>query len=78
MKQRPRIYYSDSQKALMWERWKQGADAPSDCWLVRSDALVGASDPRRDRRHPPRRATPIKSGAYAGRARGDLKGRDGG
>ena len=25
MKQRPRIYYSDTQKALMWERWKQGA-----------------------------------------------------
>ena len=25
MKQRPRIYYSDSQKALMWERWRQGA-----------------------------------------------------
>src|SRR6476620_6563802 len=25
MKQRPRIYYSDSQKALMWERWKEGA-----------------------------------------------------
>ena len=24
MKQRRRIYYSDSQKALMWERWKQG------------------------------------------------------
>jgi len=24
MKQRPRIYYSDSQKALMWERWKKG------------------------------------------------------
>jgi IS30 family transposase len=24
MKQRPRIYYSESQKALMWERWKQG------------------------------------------------------
>ena len=24
MKQRPRIYYSDAQKALMWERWKQG------------------------------------------------------
>lgn len=22
MKQRPRIYYSDTQKALMWERWK--------------------------------------------------------
>jgi IS30 family transposase len=24
MTQRSRIYYSDSQKALMWERWKQG------------------------------------------------------
>ena len=25
MKQRPRIYYTDSQRALMWERWKEGA-----------------------------------------------------
>lgn len=25
MKQRPRIYYTETQKALMWERWKQGA-----------------------------------------------------
>lgn len=24
MKQRPRIHYSESQKALMWERWRQG------------------------------------------------------
>jgi IS30 family transposase len=24
MKQRPRIYYSETQKAMMWERWKQG------------------------------------------------------
>lgn len=24
MKQRPRIYYSDSQKALMWDRWRKG------------------------------------------------------
>lgn len=24
MKQRPRLYYTDSQKALMWERWRQG------------------------------------------------------
>ena len=24
MKQKPRIYYTDSQKALMWERWRQG------------------------------------------------------
>ncbi len=24
MKQRPRIYYSESQRALMWDRWQQG------------------------------------------------------
>ena len=24
MKQRPRIYYSEPQKALMWKRWKEG------------------------------------------------------
>lgn len=24
MKRKPRIYYSDSQKAQMWERWRQG------------------------------------------------------
>ena len=24
MKQRPRIYYTDVQKALMWERWQKG------------------------------------------------------
>lgn len=24
MKQKPRIIYTDNQKALMWERWRQG------------------------------------------------------
>jgi DNA-binding CsgD family transcriptional regulator len=24
MKQKPRIHYTESQKALMWERWRQG------------------------------------------------------
>ena len=24
MKQRPRIYYTETQKALMWERWRKG------------------------------------------------------
>jgi hypothetical protein len=27
MKYRTRTYYTDSQKALMWERWKQGVIA---------------------------------------------------
>lgn len=24
MNQRPRIYYTETQKALMWERWQKG------------------------------------------------------
>jgi hypothetical protein len=24
MKQRPRIYYSEVQKAMMWDRWQRG------------------------------------------------------
>ncbi len=24
MKQRPRIYYTETQRAMMWERWKNG------------------------------------------------------
>jgi len=24
MKQRPRIYYTETQKDLMWERWQKG------------------------------------------------------
>jgi len=24
MKQRPRIHYTESQKAIMWERWQKG------------------------------------------------------
>lgn len=29
MKQRPRIYYTESQKKLMWDRWQQGDLRPS-------------------------------------------------
>ena len=27
MKQRPRIYYSAADKALMWDRWREGESA---------------------------------------------------
>ena len=33
MKYRTRTYYTDSQKALMWERWKQG-------WTLHQIALL--------------------------------------
>ena len=29
MKQRPRIYYTDAQKALMWDRWQKGESLAS-------------------------------------------------
>jgi IS30 family transposase len=29
MKQRPRIYYSDTQKAMMWDRWRRGESLES-------------------------------------------------
>ena len=29
MKQRPRIYYSDTQKAIMWDRWRRGESLES-------------------------------------------------
>ena len=31
MKQRPRIYYTEAQKALMWDRWKAG-DRGTGLW----------------------------------------------
>ena len=78
MKQRPRIYYSDSQKALMWERWKQGATLHQIAGLFdrmhssvhRILAETGGIRPAKRRRS--------KMCAYACRARGDLKGRGGG
>jgi hypothetical protein len=36
MKQRPRIYYTESQKALMWERWQKG----DSCYINLSLALA--------------------------------------
>lgn len=34
MKQRPRIYYTDTQKALMWERWRAGDSLQSIAQLL--------------------------------------------
>ena len=41
MKHRTRIYYSDAQKALMWERWEARLDAAPDRSPVQSSAYVG-------------------------------------
>jgi len=34
MKQRPRIYYSEIQKALMWERWRKGDSLPEEAGIL--------------------------------------------
>ncbi len=32
MKQRPRIYYTETDKALMWDRWQKG-EYPAGSWI---------------------------------------------
>jgi hypothetical protein len=46
MKQRPRIYYTQAQKTMMWERWQKGDSlhrgqeayasvvTAADCWVA--------------------------------------------
>ena len=34
MKQRPRIYYTEAQKALMWDRWEKGETMVLNCVFV--------------------------------------------
>ena len=48
MKRRPRIYYTEEQKALMWDRWKKGESLGSIARLfdrgepMRSDQIDSA------------------------------------
>lgn len=58
MRQRPRIYYSDSQKALMWERWRKGDSLQKIAQLFDRNhssiqqifAVTGGIEPLRRRR----------------------------
>ncbi|MBR8064351.1 hypothetical protein KDX32_14775 [Burkholderia ambifaria] len=43
MKQRRRIYYTDSQKALMWERWRKGESLQQIARLFDRNRLVDVS-----------------------------------
>jgi hypothetical protein len=72
MKQRRRIYYSESQKALMWERWRKGESLQHIAQLFNRNhssvqgilAQTGGIQPA-----PP---PAIAAGAHACRARGDF------
>jgi hypothetical protein len=54
--QRPRIHYTESQKALMWERWRQGESLQEIAQLfgrnhssvMRILAQTGGPQPRAD------------------------------
>ena len=45
MKYRTRTYYTDAQKALMWERWKQG-ETLHQMGLAQSTAFSAAAGRR--------------------------------
>ena len=52
MKQRPRIHYTESQKALMWERWQKGEALQQIAQLFDRHHPSIATDFRRDGRDP--------------------------
>ena len=44
MKQQPRIYYTETDKSLMWDRWQKGESLNSigcRCVIVRARQRVG-------------------------------------
>ena len=50
MKYRPRIYYTEGQKALMWERWREGES-------LQQNANPPAASPSLNDRFPAYRET---------------------
>lgn len=74
MKQRRRIYYTDSQKAVMWERWRKGESLQQIAQLFdRNHSSVQRilAEHRRSSTafSPPNKCSP-ESGGHGGRSRG--------
>lgn len=71
MKQRRRIYYTDSQKAVMWERWRKGESLQQIAQLFdRNHSSVQRIC--RSRWHAAEATAPFKIGAEPCRAGGYL------
>ena len=49
MKQRPRIYYSEAQKAIMWDRWRRGETLHHIAQLFERRPFLDPTDSFRDR-----------------------------
>jgi hypothetical protein len=67
MKQRPRIYYTEAQKALMWDRWQSAShglctDAQTPEVLAYAFAIATARRPA----HAGRFSSPWKPPQYVG------------
>ena len=77
MKYRTRIQYTETDKALMWERWRQGESLHEIARLFdRHHSAIGGILSRTGGIRPPPRQS-LRTGPGAGRARGDLARGDG-
>jgi hypothetical protein len=67
MKQRPRIYYSEAQKTLMWDRWQKGDSLHDIARLFDRGHSSIQRNPGRERRYTSCGASTFKTGADVGR-----------
>ncbi len=76
MKQRRRIYYTEAQKALMWERWRKGESLHAIARLFDRghSAIQGILAQTGGIRPAPRRRSPLAACADAGGARRGIAG----
>ena len=75
MKQRPRIYYSETDKALMWDRWQKGESLNSIARHFDRHHSAHPGHSFQDRRHSSAGETTLRAGIDTGGTRRDLSGR---
>jgi hypothetical protein len=71
IKQRRRMYRTESQKAVMWERWRQGETLQQIARLFER-YHIGTGDIGADRQNTACTTTPIQTRPEARRTRGDI------
>jgi hypothetical protein len=73
MRQRPRIYYTERQKALMWERWQKGDSLQQIAQLFdRNCSSVQGIVVQTGGIHTSRATTPLEIGADISRTRRNI------
>lgn len=74
---RTRTYYTESQKALMWDRWKKGESLHQIAALFKPTPSLSCRDSHADRGNTAHGTNPVEAGSHGGRTRGDIPGRGG-